>query len=142
MLFLAALPARWTSGIRSTVTLTIAITVSAVGRALIHLYQGTWPAAAALCWGAAAVYLYYRYRVLLALIAVHTLWNLAVLTQYSAAGANRFVLVTLAVLAGAAIITLTWQGLNPPAAHWTPHEPAPDRETEYSKTISTGYRTP
>lgn len=57
----------------------IVITNSALFRASIHLYQGTWQALHALVWGSVAIYLYYRLRSLTGLIIAHTSWNALVI---------------------------------------------------------------
>lgn len=52
------------------------IVLSASARAVLHIYQGVWPAVGAFVWGAVAVYAYYRFRSLTGLIVAHGVHNL------------------------------------------------------------------
>ncbi|MFI9507314.1 type II CAAX prenyl endopeptidase Rce1 family protein [Nocardia sp. NPDC052566] len=108
VLGLALLPIRWTRGLRGRGALIVAVVVSACGRAALHLYQGGWPAAAALLWGAAAVYAYYRYRSIMGLIGAHTLWNLVAVTQYGGSHIAQVVAIGFAVLIAGFGVEVTW----------------------------------
>ncbi|WP_069162918.1 CPBP family intramembrane glutamic endopeptidase [Nocardia altamirensis] len=123
VLGLALVPLRWTRGKRAVVWLVVAVVVSACGRAALHMYQGGWPATAAMFWGAATVYAYYRYRSIMGLIVVHTLWNLVAITQFGDSHIDHVILVGFAVLVAGFVVAVTWSGMRTRA---TDPSPEPD----------------
>lgn len=129
VLGLAMLPVRWCRGRRGVAALICVVAVSAIGRGAMHIYQGGWPAAAAVFWGAATVYAYYRYRAITGLIAVHTLWNLVAITQYGRTPIDQAILISLAVLAAGFVVAVTWPGS---ARNGLPPTCSDDEESEAS----------
>ncbi|MFI8977217.1 type II CAAX prenyl endopeptidase Rce1 family protein [Nocardia asteroides] len=126
VLVLAMLPARWCRGQRGVAALTCVVAVSAIGRGAMHMHQGGWPAAAAVFWGAATVYAYYRFRAITGLIAVHTLWNVVAITQYGGTPLDRSILIGLAVLAAGFVVAVTWLDSTPTRSDREESEPAPE----------------